>query len=438
MRLDLTIACCFAGLLFCPALLVSAQAPVSKNTDAPNTNPIAPLKVGGDVTAPRAIYAPDPEYSEKARAAGYQGSCVLRLIVGADGKPRDISLERRLGMGLDEKAIEAVRDWVFEPARKDSKPVAVQIGIEVSFQLYKDAKEMFSPEQLELSESLERWKKSQIYRDPEGHSPRACPPSSSSDGEHRSGPVITIGELSFEGGLLMTAADQAQISASIRQQTYFGHDAEVTSQVLERAKAAWQEHGYSDVQVRGDAKILSSSPVNEQVAVAVHVDEGAQYRLARITFKDNREVSDVQALRSLFPIKDGDIFNRTLIREGLDSLRKAYLELGHLNFTSIPETTVDEGGQTVSLDIDIYEGKKFYVSRIDMMGLDEPAFQSVLKDLLVKPGDVYDQRLVDLFLQNHASLLPIDTAPDSHIDLRLDERAGTVDIMYDFRRCRVE
>jgi TonB family protein len=88
------------------------------------------------VSAPRALYAPDPEYSEEARKAKYQGTLVLWMIVGADGRPRDIRVARSLGMGLDEKALEAVRTWRFEPAHKDGKPVAVQINVEVIFRLY--------------------------------------------------------------------------------------------------------------------------------------------------------------------------------------------------------------------------------------------------------------------------------------------------------------
>ena len=60
----------------------------------------------------------------------------LWLIVGADGRPRDMRVARSLGMGLDEKALEAVRTWRFEPARKDGQPVAVQINVEVIFRLY--------------------------------------------------------------------------------------------------------------------------------------------------------------------------------------------------------------------------------------------------------------------------------------------------------------
>jgi len=139
-------------------------------------------------------------------------------------------------------------------------------------------------------------------------------------------------------------------------------------------------------------------------------------------------------LRSLFPIKDGDIFSRKEVAKGLDSLRYAYRELGYINFTSIPNTQINEERQTVSLGIDVDEGKMFYVSGVRVVGLDEHAAE----DSLLKRGNVYDQRLADLFLQEHASLLPADASPDSRIHLQIDERAATVAITFDFRRCPVE
>jgi protein TonB len=93
-------------------------------------------RVGGGVSAPRVLYDPEPEYSEEARKAKYQGTVVLWVIVGPDGRVRDIRVARGLGLGLDEKAIEAVRQWKFEPARKDNQPVPVQVSIEVNFRLY--------------------------------------------------------------------------------------------------------------------------------------------------------------------------------------------------------------------------------------------------------------------------------------------------------------
>ncbi|MGD0973370.1 MAG: energy transducer TonB [Candidatus Korobacteraceae bacterium] len=94
------------------------------------------FRVGNGVSAPRALDAPDPEYSEEARKAKYQGTVVLWMVVDPNGAPQQVRVTRKLGMGLDEKAIEAVRKWKFEPAMKDGKPVAVQISVEVNFRLY--------------------------------------------------------------------------------------------------------------------------------------------------------------------------------------------------------------------------------------------------------------------------------------------------------------
>jgi len=94
------------------------------------------FRPGRGVTPPRAIYSPEPEFSEEARKAKYQGTCVLGLVVDTNGRPTNIRVVNSLGMGLDEKAIEAVRTWRFEPGRKDGHAVAVEIAIEVDFHLY--------------------------------------------------------------------------------------------------------------------------------------------------------------------------------------------------------------------------------------------------------------------------------------------------------------
>lgn len=92
--------------------------------------------VGSGVSAPRAIYTPEPEFSEEARKAKYQGVVVLNIIVGVDGRVHNPRVVRSLGMGLDEKAVEGVKTWKFEPSRKDGRPVMVEMNIEVAFNLY--------------------------------------------------------------------------------------------------------------------------------------------------------------------------------------------------------------------------------------------------------------------------------------------------------------
>jgi len=91
---------------------------------------------GNGVTAPHVIYNPDPEYADEARRIKYQGNVVLSLIVDPLGKVRQIRVARSLGMGLDEKAVEAVQKWRFVPGMKDGRPVAVQVNVEVTFRLY--------------------------------------------------------------------------------------------------------------------------------------------------------------------------------------------------------------------------------------------------------------------------------------------------------------
>lgn len=92
-------------------------------------------KVGGGISAPQAVATPDPEYTEEARNAKTQGMCVLRLIVDDHGNPRDIRVVRGLGFGLDARAIDAVKQWRFQPAMKDGRPVSVLISVEVGFHL---------------------------------------------------------------------------------------------------------------------------------------------------------------------------------------------------------------------------------------------------------------------------------------------------------------
>jgi periplasmic protein TonB len=94
------------------------------------------MRPGGGVSAPVLIYSVEPEFSDEARRAKYQGICVVSLIVDAHGNPQNIQVLRALGMGLDQKAVEAVRQYKFRPAYYHGKPVPVYINVEVNFRIY--------------------------------------------------------------------------------------------------------------------------------------------------------------------------------------------------------------------------------------------------------------------------------------------------------------
>jgi periplasmic protein TonB len=88
------------------------------------------------VVPPRAIYQPEPAFSEEARKAKYQGVVGLNVIVGPDGRIHDPHVAHSLGMGLDEEALKTVKLWKFEPGKRNGQPVSVAVYIEVDFHLY--------------------------------------------------------------------------------------------------------------------------------------------------------------------------------------------------------------------------------------------------------------------------------------------------------------
>ena len=96
---------------------------------------IGGIGVGGSLIAPSVLYKVEPEFSDEARKAKYQGTVLLTIEVGEDGQPHKLRVVRGLGLGLDEKAIEAVSLWKFKPALRNGRPVRAAATIEVNFRL---------------------------------------------------------------------------------------------------------------------------------------------------------------------------------------------------------------------------------------------------------------------------------------------------------------
>jgi bla regulator protein BlaR1 len=113
---------------------LTLDAPIPHSSQAAGGQQI--YHVGPGVSAPRLIFSPDAQFSEEAKRAKYQGICVVSLIVDVQGNPKRLQVVRHLGKGLDQKAIEAVRQYKFEPAMHNGEPVPVEVNIEVNFRLY--------------------------------------------------------------------------------------------------------------------------------------------------------------------------------------------------------------------------------------------------------------------------------------------------------------
>ncbi len=123
--------------MFVSALsLVLGGTPLLAQNEPQKTDVIVYDKVVPGVTAPKPVYQPDAEYTDKARKKKIQGSVVVSIVVTDEGKVRDAQIASGLEKDLDKQALKAVSTWKFEPATKDGKPVAVRIKVEVDYRLY--------------------------------------------------------------------------------------------------------------------------------------------------------------------------------------------------------------------------------------------------------------------------------------------------------------
>ena len=93
-------------------------------------------KIGGGVSRPEVLYQPEPEFSEEARKAKVAGNVLVGLIIDANGHPQSVHVLRGIGLGLDEKAVEAVQKYKFKPAMENGHAVPVQMQVEVNFQIF--------------------------------------------------------------------------------------------------------------------------------------------------------------------------------------------------------------------------------------------------------------------------------------------------------------
>lgn len=270
----------------------------------------------------------------------------------------------------------------------------------------------------------------------------------------KEGPKVKVGKIKFEGNkairsrILRAAMKNLKpigVPHSIFLENLFAktYDATKLEEDTERVRAEYQNRGYFKVLV-SDPKtqihdtghkglhipLLQSGP-GKAVDITMPIEEGDQYRLGKITFKNNKAISNNAALRSLFPLKDGDIFSREKVAKGIEALRKAYGEYGYINYTGVPSTTFDDEKKIANLEIDIDEGKQFYVRRIEFVGNTTTRDKVIRRELALEEGGVYNSRLWELSLLRLNQLSYFDQLkPDDPnvTDKKLDEKNGQVDL----------
>ena len=136
-NLSAKLAIVLTALLILPfSLESSAQQTPPSPVETHQPDPDRPAKIGGPVKPPKVIHSVDPKYTEEARQKKVSGIVKLYCWVDEEGNPSHIKVVQGLGMGLDEKAAEALQQFKFQPATRDGKPVKVELYIEIRFQIF--------------------------------------------------------------------------------------------------------------------------------------------------------------------------------------------------------------------------------------------------------------------------------------------------------------
>ena len=270
----------------------------------------------------------------------------------------------------------------------------------------------------------------------------------------KEGPKVKVGRIRFSGNRNINARTLRAamknlkpigIPHSIFLENIFAktYDATKLEEDTERVRNEYQNRGFFKVLV-ADPKteihdtghpgfhipLVQKGP-GKAVDITMPIEEGDRYKLASITFKNNKAITNTKALRTLFPIKDGDVFSREKIGKGLENLRKAYGEYGYINFTSVPDTKFDDEKKLIFLDIDVDEGKQFYVRRIEFQGNTTTRDKVIRREIALEEGQVYNSRLWEFSLLRLNQLGYFEQLkPDdpNTTDKKLDEKEGTVDL----------
>ncbi|MGC1979032.1 MAG: outer membrane protein assembly factor BamA, partial [Candidatus Sulfotelmatobacter sp.] len=270
----------------------------------------------------------------------------------------------------------------------------------------------------------------------------------------KEGPKVKVGKITFTGNknvktrVLRYAMKNLRpigIPHSIFLEDIFArtYDATKLDEDTERVRNEYQNRGYfkanvaqpkTEIHDTGHAGAhvpLLQGGKGKSVDITMPIDEGDRYTLGGITFKNNKAVQNVRALRAIFPIKDGEVFSKEKIAKGLENLRKAYGQLGYINFTSIPDTRFDDDKKLIYLDIDVDEGKQFYVRRIEFQGNTTTRDKVIRREIALEEGNVYNSHLWELSLLRLNQLGYFDQLKpdDPNTTIRqLDEKDGLVDL----------
>jgi outer membrane protein insertion porin family len=268
------------------------------------------------------------------------------------------------------------------------------------------------------------------------------------------GPKVKVGDIEFEGN---TVVSDRTLVRAMRNSRPYGipytlifsdlwnktYDKSKLDIDLELVRGAYQDRGYFKVLVTepklenrdtggGGFRIpwIYPNRPGRAVDITIPIVEGDRYYLGAMTFRNSTIFKDQEAaLGSLFQMNEGDVFNISSIRKGLEELRKLYGEFGFINFVASPETEINEETKKINMVFNLEEGKQFTVRRIEFSGNTTTRDKVIRRELLVQEGNLFNSRLWELSLLRLNQLEYFNKLePDKASEIQPNNADGTVDI----------
>jgi outer membrane protein insertion porin family len=267
----------------------------------------------------------------------------------------------------------------------------------------------------------------------------------------KEGPTVKVGKIAFDGNASLSSRTlrgamknlkPIGIPHSIILENLFARtfDASKLDEDTERVRQAYRDRGYfraqtseptTHVRDAGGLNPFTLRPSKgKRIDILMPVEEGARYKLGGINFTGNTHAPNTKALRAQFAQKDGEYFNATMFSKGLDQLRKSYGSLGYINMVANPVPVPDEAKKTITLNIDIDEGKMFYVSRIEFTGNTITRDKVIRRELLLEEGQAYNSQRWELSILRLNQLNYFETLKaEQDSESRQNADDGTVDLL---------